>query len=62
MKQAILRSYFNPKINASEELAKEYPAVLKCSKKNTRSKIMKIKKVSPVRNVHLVSGDIFIVM
>lgn len=59
MALAILRSYRNPKINASEELEKEYPAVLKYSKKAILITVMKIKKVNPISMVHLVSGEIF---
>jgi len=55
---AILMSYFNPNKKASKELANEYSAVLKCSKKSIRSKIMRIKYVNPDAKAHLPGSEI----
>jgi hypothetical protein len=62
MAEAVLRSYLNPKINALEELPNEYASLLKCSKKKIRSKVMETKNVRPVMTVHLVRGEIFVVI
>jgi hypothetical protein len=59
MAQINLKSYLNPNIKASTELANVYPEFLKYSKKAILSKVIKIKNVNPIANVHLLRGEIF---
>ena len=57
--QATLRSYRRPRTMASIQFEKEYPAVLKWLKNKSLISNMNTKKVKPVANVHLLTGESF---